>query len=131
MEFCNFKPTDIQRTVDTLNTMSGGYGGNLRFDTTSSRESTKGWRVRGVLRVNNSRAHGARLSHSGRHTPCASWEAHRDFMRVLFDLNPEGRIKTAMADYRGREDFEAKYRATGDKNIGSLVMPVTMPELTV
>lgn len=40
------------------------------------------------------------------------WHGHRDFMRALFRLAPDARIKTALADYRGADDFERKYRQT-------------------
>jgi hypothetical protein len=63
--------------------------------------------------------------------PAASWEAHRDFMFNLFAINPEGRIKSAFADYRGLVDFEAKYRATADRNVGSQMFPVTFSALSV
>lgn len=40
------------------------------------------------------------------------WHGHRDFMRAVFALEPDARIKTALADYRGAEDFERKYHDT-------------------
>lgn len=43
------------------------------------------------------------------------WHGHRDFMRALFRLAPEARIKTAIADYRGAGDFERRFRSTGDR----------------
>lgn len=53
-----------------------------------------------------------------RRIPAVCWHGHRDFMRVLFDDNPEVRLKTCLADYRGRDDFERKYRATFGKGNG-------------
>ena len=38
------------------------------------------------------------------------WHGHRDFMRALFVVEINGRVQTAMADYRGRRDFEDSYR---------------------
>lgn len=40
------------------------------------------------------------------------WHGHRDFMRALFETAPEARLKTALADYRGADDFEAKFLGT-------------------
>ena len=40
------------------------------------------------------------------------WHGHRDFMRALFARCPDARLKTALADYRGAEDFEKTYRST-------------------
>jgi len=48
----------------------------------------------------------------GRRLPYVTWEGHREFMRILFRDHPEARIKTAIADYRGRKDFWAKHPET-------------------
>lgn len=98
----------------------------LRFDFTSQRGRT----INGVLRVGNSRAYGARMSASGRRTCSASWEAHRDFMRALFLVNPTGRITSALADYRGAEDFERKFLATYSHQVGSQACPAAFGDLS-
>lgn len=49
---------------------------------------------------------------NGRKIAAVCWHGHRDFMRALFRLAPEARIKSALADYRGSDDFERSYRAT-------------------
>ncbi len=51
-------------------------------------------------------------SRQGRRMPYVTWEGHREFMRIVFRDHPEARIKSAVADYRGREDFWAKHPAT-------------------
>jgi hypothetical protein len=116
-------------TIDQLNDIADAlpYPAKVYFRHTS----TKGRSINGVLRVRDSRAEGARLAASGRHTPSASWEAHRDFMRALFALNPSGRIKTALADYRSSMDFEHSYQSTGSKQVGSMMAPVCFAELSV
>lgn len=40
------------------------------------------------------------------------WHGHRDFLRALFHLAPNATVKTAVAVYRGADNFEATYRAT-------------------
>ena len=40
------------------------------------------------------------------------WHGHREFMRAAFRVNPDARIKTALADYRGSDDFERTHRET-------------------
>jgi hypothetical protein len=47
-----------------------------------------------------------------RRVSAVCWHGHRDFMLAVFAVNPDARIKTALADYRGADDFERKYRAT-------------------
>ncbi len=46
------------------------------------------------------------------------WHGHRDFMRALFEMASEARIKTALADYRGTADFEHKFRSTQGEGNG-------------
>jgi hypothetical protein len=57
---------------------------------------------------------------SGRHRRVAAvcWHGHRDFMREIFNRFPEARIKSALADYRGRMDFEQNYRSTAGTSNG-------------
>jgi hypothetical protein len=43
------------------------------------------------------------------------WHGHRAFMRAVFELAPEARIQTGLADYRGKEHFEATHGATYGK----------------
>ena len=40
------------------------------------------------------------------------WHGHRAFMLALFELNPEARVKSNLADYRGRAHFERTHGAT-------------------
>lgn len=51
------------------------------------------------------------------------WHGHRDFMREVFRVNPDARIKTGWADYKGAENFEENYRDTAFINVGSQMFP--------
>jgi len=66
-----------------------------------------------------------RMSHSGRRVAAVCWHGHRDFFRALYQRAPEARVSTGMADYRSAEDFEASFEATGRRNIGSQMDPVS------
>lgn len=122
MRFYKFTLAQITDAADSLTYPAGVY-----FSHTSTRSNV----INGTLRVRDSFKEGARMSASGRHMPAASWEAHRDFMRALFAVNPAGRITTALADYRGADDFERKHAATANHNCGSQCQPATMAELSV
>ena len=122
MNFYGFTSEQLASAADALDYPAGVY-----FSETGKR----GRMIRGVLRVRNSRAEGARLSASGRHTAAASWEAHRDFMSALFKLNPEGRIQSMLADYRGAEDFEQKFPGTHWHQVGSQYRPAAFGDLSV
>ena len=122
MQFYGFTQSQLADAADRL-----AYPAKVYF----SHTSTRGRCINGVLRVRNSKLEGARMSASGRHTPSASWEAHRDFMLNLFAVNPEGRIKSSFADYRGLADFESKFLATASRNVGSVYNPVSFGELSV
>lgn len=74
-------------------------------------------------------APGARKSASGRRLAAACWHAYRDVLAAIFDVNPDTRVYTAMATYRGRDDFYAQYPRTAHRDIGSMAKPAYMPEL--
>lgn len=48
----------------------------------------------------------------GRKIAAVCWHGHRAFMRALFAVAPDARIKTALADYRGVVDFERTHADT-------------------
>jgi len=56
------------------------------------------------------------------HAVC--WHGHRDFMRAIFARNPDARIKTAWADYKGAENFADEFEATAWRNVGSMMYPM-------
>jgi hypothetical protein len=66
----------------------------------------------------------------GKNSRNASWEAHRDFLRELFRINPKASVRTKFAHYDGTEKFEELFPATAYVNIGSVMEPFTMPEMT-
>lgn len=47
------------------------------------------------------------------------WHGHYAFMQSIFDINPDARIKSHMADYCGLQDFLSSADETGEKNMGS------------
>jgi len=53
-----------------------------------------------------------KLGYRGRKTPYVTWEGHREFMLVVFERFPDARIKSAIADYKGRDDFFVKHPHT-------------------
>lgn len=52
------------------------------------------------------------LGRHGRRLYAACWHAHRDVMRELFDTWPRATLISALATYRGAEDFDVSYRGT-------------------
>lgn len=92
---------------------------------------SKGRRVRFTIETRDAWKHGSRTSASGRHMRKASWEAHRDVMQALFQHDSHATIKTALATYRGIDDFNDKFPATAFKNVGSIIQPRTMRECSV
>lgn len=97
------------------------YRGNLEFVYVEQHRN----HVQFTLRVKDSHDKGARLGHTGRHMVSACWHAHRDLMREIFTQYPEARLISAQAVYNGAADFTQKYLATGYKNIGSMMQPLT------
>lgn len=94
------------------------YGDNLEF----KRQPEKvGRAVAFTLTVDRSDGPGARRSATGRRISAACWHAHRDVLRAIFGVCPDARVKSAVADYRGVEDFEEKFDDTGCTDIGDHV----------
>jgi len=61
--------------------------------------------------------------HEGRRVAAVCWHGHRDYMRAIFARDPEARIKTSWADYKGSENFERDFPETGYRNVGSMMYP--------
>ena len=72
---------------------------------------------------------GTRTSVSGRRGKYVCWHAYRDAMYEIFDINPDARIRTALATYKGLKGFEDEYPATGNRNMGNMMQHITMPDL--
>jgi hypothetical protein len=53
----------------------------------------------------------------------ACWHAYGRFFRELFKINPDGVIKTMLADYIGEDGFEDNYPQTADDRVGSRAEP--------
>lgn len=62
---------------------------------------------------------------------CLCWHGHRAFLRALFALAPAATVRTVAAHYKGQAHFEASHGATGYRNIGSQVRPVSMADACV
>lgn len=120
----------VKRAVDDVN-FANGWGDNLMVHPDNEQKNTsRGPRTRFRLRVRNSREVPARFSISDRHTVNASWEAHRDVMRLLFAMGCT-RINTSFIDYRSAEDFERRHADTYYRNAGSQIYPVSFGELSL
>ena len=50
--------------------------------------------------------------HTGRRVNAISWDGHYCFMERVFNVWPQGRIKSCLADYHGLQDFKAKAPGT-------------------
>lgn len=90
----------------------------------------KGVEASGVLRPVHGSNPYQRISasplHHQRKVAAICWHGHRDFMRRVFDLNPDARIVSMLADYHGKDAFERNFPATGYRNVGSPMYPVSM-----
>jgi len=62
--------------------------------------------------------------YQGRKVAAVCWHGHRDFMRAVFRLDPNARFKTAIADWKGSEDFEDRFAQTAYNNVGSMMYPM-------
>jgi hypothetical protein len=65
----------------------------------------------------------------GRRINAVCWHGYRDVLRELFAINPDARVYTMLASYKGRHGFEANYPRTAEHNVGSAMNPAHMPDL--
>lgn len=71
------------------------------------------------------------MFHEGRKVHAVCWHGFRDFFRAAFALAPQAIFRTAMDTWRGSDDFEARYRTSGHRNIGSQAAPVCAAEACI
>jgi hypothetical protein len=60
----------------------------------------------------------------GRKVAAVCWHGHYHFMREIFRINPDARIQTSWADYKGLESFLTDAPRTGRRNIGPPIDPL-------
>ena len=75
-----------------------------------------------TIRSEKSKIHGASISHSGRNTTSASWEAHGNFFEELLKLDPTCKIISA------KSTIDINGGNWQDFNIGSLYQPMYASE---
>lgn len=93
------------------------YNDNLDLADVSSSRNKRGDHFTFRLRVKDSSGPGAQFSPEtmfggGRKTVQACWHAHRDFFYAVFKINPKAVVHTALATYRGVDDFQEKFMDT-------------------
>jgi hypothetical protein len=123
-------------TPDELRDVARKVGVKIHSDWNGSgiRKDGRAWNFRLALDSDKPKRSAGykyqRTSTSGfnpdRRVAAVCWHGHRDFMRAIFDRDPSARIKSAFADYKGRENFEREFPATAHRNVGSMMYPVFM-----
>ncbi len=72
-----------------------------------------------------SKIKGARVSHSGRNLPKASWHAHGNFFDMLFEINPNAIVTT------GQKKITINEGNWQDIQIGSIMFPKLMSSTSI
>lgn len=63
---------------------------------------------------------------AGRRVNAVCWHGFRDYFRAVFAEAPEATFRTSLNTWRGSEDFEKRFLASGYKNIGPRIAPVSI-----
>ena len=128
MKAWNIELDKIRKIVNTVSKEK--YENNLILDEGGFHSPPKkvGKAISFTLRVNSSKEPGHTITHSGKRWVSACWHCHRDVMIAMFKYNPNIRIKSAIADYKGKEDFKFKFPATAYINVGSMMQPRNMED---
>jgi hypothetical protein len=82
-----------------------------------------------TLRVHDSSKDMARRATSGRRTIGATWNAHRIFLDVLFQLAPKAIVRTSLTTYRGAADFNKRHKETYHHKVGPKCAPQSFGDL--
>ncbi len=109
-----------------LDHINNDYDGNIQVKDYSIKS---GNRFSVSTRVRDTSGKGSRRAASGRKTMSLCWHGHRDLYRAIFSMNESARIKTMLANYKGKENFEETYPETKNINVGSVFMPAYANEL--
>lgn len=67
-------------------------------------------------------------SHAGYRTHAVCWHGFRDFFRAVYASTPCATFRTSVDTWRNAEDFEARFPASGHRNIGPPIAPVPMAD---
>lgn len=106
------------------------YGGNLKPYTLCR---VNGKTLTLTLRVKDTSGPGARRAAKnggkGRRLIAVCWHAHRDVMLAIFNVNPDARITTMLADYRGIDSFLHHHLNTASRNVGCMAKPARYAQL--
>ena len=108
-------------SLGTLEAVAQSLGLKLHNVRPVNKKGT-GWQL--TLRPAGSRYY--RRGNDGRRIWAVCWHGHRDFFRALFEKAPDAKVRTTVANYDGREDFEQTYWMTGNRNIGSIIEPLPL-----
>lgn len=84
-----------------------------------------------TLETRDAWAYGSRTAGSGRHMRKASWQAHRDAMRLIYSVDRDAVLLAGRVTYKGLRDFDEKFPATADWNVGSQMHPVRIEDTAV
>lgn len=110
---------DFERITTLIS--NARYGGNVTTEWPTDLHGVRYPRIRVGLRTHvggvgkTDLAPGARYIGNGRHRrrfPKACWHVFRDVLTATFDEFPQSTCRTALATYRGRENFIATFPAT-------------------
>lgn len=60
-------------------------------------------------------------SHNGRRVWAVCWHGHYAFMAALLEEDPYARIRSAVADWKGRDDFHTRAPDTAWDEVGPMI----------
>jgi len=66
----------------------------------------------------------SRVSHRGRRVAAVCWHGYFHFLRQLFKQDSKARVKTAVEDYNGVDEFITKAVRSGRRNVGPTADPL-------
>lgn len=118
----------VRAEVETLNAKGDRHRVKLYPIVPAEALTPKGRRRKGEKGDARYQRESASYFSGGRRVHAVCWHGFRDFFHAVYRREPGAIFRTAFATYRGKEGFEACYRETGHRNIGSKMAPVMAAE---
>ena len=124
MKAKNISITELYQALQDVNDQ---YGYQIEF---KSEPTYKGHWIHFTLK-SPSKVPGARVSHSGRNLPCASWHAHGFLFDEILAIRPDAIIKTFSLDIY-RDDMTGEtINNWVDWNCGSMYAPCMLSSTSI
>lgn len=118
----------VRADIDTLNSAGTRHRVKLYPDVPARCYTPRGRRRKGENGDAPYQRESVGWGTAGRRVHAVCWHGFRDYFRAVFEKEPDAIFRTSLDTWRGSADFEARFPASGHKNIGPPIAPIPMAD---